>query len=543
MDKPDSTPEEPVKDLEPTAEEKKKADSTSEEPVEHAGEEPKDSAEPEPPTVEVEAEVEAETDVLPTEPEEPTEVEESKDVPPEEPAEESEPAKETADAEPSTEETPDKDTKEPTEPSEPSETVEPDSKDTDAKTTTDDEPETDGEKSEPELVAPEEEPTVEDTQDSGEMYDADEIPELDDEDKKPEYDFFPTRDTLTVITNLDVDGVLCIAALNKMINSEKKVIEDSKDITKLRVFFTSPPKIFSTLSKSIPDLNKIDDNDFTIGQLYICDLSLHRDTLLGSSIYDNVKWFDHHEIDPDEQFDTEIESINLIIDSSADSTTSVICDYFKLDNELAELANEVDSNNALSDNAVRLRELIGALRHNYSGPKLKTELFELAKEISKNISAINNEVYNPAIEEYKKWLDEFKKIIQDKFQVHELNGHKIGILETENAAPVYSIYDDLKSHSDAPFDLIAVMVHKYYRLGRDKNNKFKNKKYTKIEFRTQTDKEIIELAKVLGGGGHKYASGTTIHDGMEKEELYKTIESYFGSAPTDNSEDKEKLKE
>ena len=82
-----------------------------------------------------------------------------------------------------------------------------------------------------------------------------------------------------------------------------------------------------------------------------------------------------------------------------------------------------------------------------------------------------------------------------------------------------------------------MLIHKFYRLGKDKNNKFKNKRYTKVEFRTHTDKEIIELAKLLDGGGHKYASGATIHDGLEKEELLKTIETYF-TPPTPTNKEK-----
>ena len=111
-------------------------------------------------------------------------------------------------------------------------------------------------------------------------------------------DFFPTKDSITVIAHLDVDGILCVSAINQMIMSIKEPTTDSEtegDLgNKLRVFFTSPLKIFSTLAKSIPDINKIDEDDFSIGKLFLCDLSLNRDTLLGSSIYDSVKWFDHH---------------------------------------------------------------------------------------------------------------------------------------------------------------------------------------------------------------------------------------------------------
>lgn len=345
--------------------------------------------------------------------------------------------------------------------------------------------------------------------------------------KKIDFDFFPTKDTLTIITHLDVDGLLCVAAINKMINSEDKKVDDAKELSKIRVFFSSPPKIFSTLAKSIPDLNKIDDEDFTIGQLYICDLALHRDTLLGSTIYDRIKWFDHHEVNPSEQYDSEIDNLELILDPTANSATSIICDYFKIDSDFSKLADEIDTNDVKSKPAVRLRDIVGALRLNHSGSKLKRMLFELAQELSNDMKVIEDKKYDSMIEEYKKWLDDYKKNVTENLQFHEINDLKIGILETENSVPIYSIKDNLKDHPNAPFDIIAVMIHNYYRLGKDKNNKYKSKRYTKVEFRTQTDKEIIELAKLLNGGGHRYASGATIHDGLEKDELLKTIESYY----------------
>jgi oligoribonuclease NrnB/cAMP/cGMP phosphodiesterase (DHH superfamily) len=354
-----------------------------------------------------------------------------------------------------------------------------------------------------------------------------------------DFDFIPTKDTLTIITNLDVDGLLCAASIKKLINNPQDSVKESeiKDIKNVRMFFSSPPKIFSTLSKSVPDLNKIDDSDFAIGQLYICDLSLHRDTLLGSTIYDSIKWFDHHEINPAEQYDSEIDNLELVIDPTANSSTAVICEYFKIDSEFSSIADEVDAIDVKTDAAKRLHDLIGAIKLKNSGSKLQKALNELAQQIAEDFNVINDEIHNPLIEEYTKWVEEFDTILDTNLQSNEITGHKIGILEVENAAPVYSIYNKLKKHPEGPFDVIAVMIHKYYRLGKDKNNKFKNKKYTKIEFRTHTGKEIIELAKQLGGGGHKFASGTTIHDGFDKEELIKTLESYFNT-PQESPENK-----
>jgi oligoribonuclease NrnB/cAMP/cGMP phosphodiesterase (DHH superfamily) len=364
-----------------------------------------------------------------------------------------------------------------------------------------------------------------------------EIEAEDDIDKKFEFDFIPGAETLTVITHLDADGVLSIAAINKMISAPQKSDAEAEKIERMRVFFTSPPKIFSALAKSVPDLNKVEGEDFKIGQLYICDLSLHRDTLLGSSLYDKVKWFDHHEVNPEEQYDSDIDNVELLLDPTGNSTTSIICDYFKLDKELGEIADEIDINEVKSDNAKRIRDIISAMRHKYTGSKLKKMLYDFSLEISNDINVINQESFNPMIEEYNTWLKEFKSFVSENIQDYEINGHKIGIIESESAAPVYSILEDLKTHTKGPFDVLAVMIHNYYRLGRDKNNKYKNKRYTKVEFRTHTKQELIELAKILGGGGHKYASGATIHDGLDKDDLIKTIESYFTTPPEEPKKD------
>lgn len=346
-------------------------------------------------------------------------------------------------------------------------------------------------------------------------------------------DFLPNKDTVTVITHLDVDGVLCVAAISKMLESTKK--KDVEGNNRMRVFFTSPTKIFSTLAKTIPDLNKIQDDDFQIGKLYICDLSINRDTLMGASIYDQMKWFDHHEVDSDEQFDRDIDNTELVVDPTASSATSIVCNYFKLDSQLSKIADEVDTNNISNENAKRIGEIIGGLKLKYSGTKLKRFLYTFANELAKDINSIDNEIYNTLIEDYNKWLEDFKKIADEKIQIHNINDNKIGILETENVAPVYAIYNSLKNHTEAPFDIIAVMIHKYFRIGKDRNNKFKNKRFTKLEFRTHSDKDLLELAKLFGGGGHKFASGATVMDGLDVNELLKNIEAYYIAPPKDKN--------
>jgi oligoribonuclease NrnB/cAMP/cGMP phosphodiesterase (DHH superfamily) len=497
-------------------------------------------ATPEAPPAEAESEPKPEDAPTPTvDIESTTETAESSDVPPPEESDK-EPSEPSESPEPTDDKPDDKESEKPEEPEEPApEEVKPDKADDESKDDT--EPESGAKDDKDELPADklEQEPettgdakeSVEPPSPEGTVADAefteDETTDLEDtEEKKINYDFFPTRDTITIIANSSVDGLLSVSAIMKQIGPVEDTTSE-EDSKKVRVFFTPQQKTFSSLAKSIPDLNKLEGDDFTIGQLYICDLPLHRSTLLGSTIYDKVKWFDHHEVDPSEQYDSDIENIEIIIDPSAESTTSIVCQNLKIQGDFPKIAEEINSNKIESPLALRLHQLVGAYHHRYSGVRLKIEMYELAQLISQELETINQETNDPLIEEYNKWLDEFNKFIDENFQFKDINGHKVGILASENTAPVYSIYENLKTHPEAPFDVIAVLINKYYRLGKDKNNKFKSKRYTKLELRTHTDTDIIDIAKLMGGGGHKYASGSIIHDGLEKENLIKTLESYF----------------
>ena len=222
----------------------------------------------------------------------------------------------------------------------------------------------------------------------------------------------------------------------------------------------------------------------------------------------------------------------------SDSSTSIICRYFDLDKELGEIADDVELVNNKSEKAIRIRDIIGALRLKYSGTKLKKLLYGFANELAEDIDIISDEIYNPLIEDYRKWLEDFNKFANENIKLHTTNGHKVGILEIENSAPVYSIYDNLKSHPEGPLDVLTVMIHKYFRIGKDRNNKFKNKKYTKLEFRTHTDRDLLELAKLFGGSGHKYACGATVMDGVDQEELLRNFEIYFATPQPETANDK-----
>ena len=295
--------------------------------------------------------------------------------------------------------------------------------------------------------------------------------------------------------------------------------------TNYRVFFTTPTKIFSTLAESIPPIPP-GRNAFSIGELYVCDLAVHRDTLLGSTIFDNIVWADHHE---QESFvndlSKELDNVTLILDTETNSAAELLSKHFEFSSGFEQIANEIDANNVTTPEEERLREVVGALKmqHSQEPNVLSETLFELAQECSEDMTKISGEKYEPLLEEYHKWLNDVNELMLNKLAIHELNQKNIALIETqEPVAPVYALYNNLKGHEKAPFDLIAVFMHKP---GMKKDRSSIGKALTTIEFRTHTDLNVYDIAKSFGGGGHKYASGAEVLDGMKGDEFLKKIEA------------------
>jgi oligoribonuclease NrnB/cAMP/cGMP phosphodiesterase (DHH superfamily) len=293
--------------------------------------------------------------------------------------------------------------------------------------------------------------------------------------------------------------------------------------TTYRVFFTTPTKIFNTLAESIPPIPP-GKNAFSIGELYVCDLAVHRDSILGSTIFDNVVWVDHHEQGfIVNELVKELDNVTLIIDSETDSAAELLSKHFEFSSGFENIANEIDTNNVTTPEEERLREVVGALKMKHSGNPntLSQSLFELAQECSEDIKKISDERYNEILEEYHNWLNGVDELITTKLAIHEINQKNVALFETQESAPVYAVFNTLKAHEKAPFDLIAILTHKP-DIKKDRSSI--GKPLTTIEFRTHTDINVYEIAKSFGGGGHKYASGAEVIDGMKGIEFLKKIE-------------------
>jgi oligoribonuclease NrnB/cAMP/cGMP phosphodiesterase (DHH superfamily) len=337
---------------------------------------------------------------------------------------------------------------------------------------------------------------------------------------KPQEVFDITDDSrkVTIITHLDCDGLLCAATVLKAIK------EQGGEEPKYRMFYTTSSRIFSTLAESIPQIPP-GKNPFSIGDLYVCDITLHRDAVLGSTIYDNVVWVDHH---VKESFADELQSglptVTLILDPDADSAAELVANHFEMDSGFESIAKNIDSNDLKTPEEERLRDLVEAniMKHSRSPGELSAHLFELAKECAEDISGVSDEKYNTILEEYNEWLTNMNELLTKNLKVHEINNKNVALFETQDPAPVYALLNTLKDHEKAPFDLFAVIMH---RPGGRKDRSSIGNPLTKIEFRTQTDLNVYDIAKSFGGGGHKNASGAVVVDGIKGYEFIKRIES------------------
>ncbi len=269
-----------------------------------------------------------------------------------------------------------------------------------------------------------------------------------------------------IITHNDADGLICAVLLLRKFGKDK-------------VYFSTPFLLRDTICKSIIG-NKAD-------KLWICDIAGNNQAIRAASIYEKVFWIDHHSWQPSEK----PENITFVI-KQAPSAAQVLADYLMLDDPLVGIANEIDTNNVKSEDAEKLRKMVAALR--WKGNNLNLLLQLLLKF---EINEIN--VFDSLIQRYESWLNEAMKHIK----VHEFG--KVKIVETTERIPTFEITNRMD------YDILAVV----YR-----------NKTTRIELRSKS-KSVLEVAKALGGGGHKLAAGATVEK-INLEELARMLNAPTG---------------
>ena len=299
----------------------------------------------------------------------------------------------------------------------------------------------------------------------------------------------------TVITHGDADGIICLSLFLKHLGNAKA-----------RIFFSSAFKLIDTICNSI-----IGRRD--LKEIYIFDLAGDLKALRIASAYDKVLWIDHHEW----KVESVPENVELFIDSSSPSASQLVAEYFNIESNLVSLANEIDVNSVKSEDSIYLRDLVASLKWKYSGRLLANKLKNLA--ITLAFSGLEEFEKDARIaelmNEYSNWVKERENEVFSKTRIFDVNGNKIAVYETFDLVPIYIVNNKLLEHEQAPFDIIAVIMHRL---------NLKTKQIgTKIELRTHTEKDIYPIAQNLGGGGHKKACAATLQEFMNTEKFIQRI--------------------
>jgi len=300
-----------------------------------------------------------------------------------------------------------------------------------------------------------------------------------------------------VISHNDTDGVVSLAVFLKYSTIRPKV------------YFTSVGNLLKTVCFSIT-------SDKLLKNLYVFDLSPNIRAVRAASTYDEVVWIDHHIF---EKFEPP-KNVKLVVEEDAPSAAQVVSDYFGLErDELIDMANQVDQNKIESDDARFLRDLIDSIKWKYSRSIMVNKLRSIAKILAMDDFKklrMNENLVN-LVNEYRKRNKELMEEIKKKIEAFNINNKKIAIIETTFGYPINLVLEVLKEHEMYPFDLVASLSH---RLNE-------NKIISRIELRTQTDKDIIDIALQFGGGGHRKACGATLNRFISSKELVDIITSFI----------------
>ncbi len=300
-----------------------------------------------------------------------------------------------------------------------------------------------------------------------------------------------------IITHNDSDGIISLVIFLKA-NKNKKY----------RMFFSTNTRLKDTICASMIGNENLEE-------LCIFDISPSELTLRLASIYQEVLWIDHHKCSIREA----PENVKLIIDSDAPSAAQVIANFLKIEDPLVDLANQIDTNNVKSEEASFLRDLIGAIKWKYKGPTRISKLKSIAKTLlRKGVEEFErNESMVRLVNEFREWQEKAVEEGLKRILFFNVEDKKIAIYESTFMVPAYVLTEKLREHEKAPFDIIAMLIHRAQ----------KDKIITKIELRTHTGFDVYKIANFFGGGGHKVASGATFNGFLSAHEFLGRIRQFL----------------
>jgi len=289
------------------------------------------------------------------------------------------------------------------------------------------------------------------------------------------------------ITHTDSDGVITAYLINKYVERSK------------RIMFSNPSRIKDTILRSLIE-------EWEIKRLYVLDISGNERALRVASIYDYVVWIDHHEWIPENKY----KNIEITIENEP-SAARVVSKKYGIEDPIVDFADHLDQNSPQNDLEVDFRDLISSIRNSYQRERdhiLEKIVFDMMDNDLKTIIDLNKK----NIENFRIEMERLKSRIRENIKNIKVNDKNVYIVETDKNIPVYKIQEIVPKD----WDLIVVI---YKRIRGS---------YTswKIEFRSR-ELDILPVAKLFGGGGHKKAAGASIIYNFEIDQLLRAISIFY----------------
>jgi len=260
-----------------------------------------------------------------------------------------------------------------------------------------------------------------------------------------------------LITHSDADGIISAYLAMKIFGNGK-------------IMFSSP----STLSKTLSSIKNKKD------KLVILDMAPNKETLEQIKKFQEIVWIDHHvnKLDVPQRI--------KFISKQLPSTAEVISQEFKIqDEKLVRIANEIDTNKVKTKDAEKLRDYINYIRDTAKGSIFIPSAKELVTKLDNLDKFLSHPQMMLKIMAYK--VKNQVKLDSIQPQWVDIRDMKVAFVELKHNMPVHEVYKKVKA------DYLIVLSRK--------------KQGIKVEFRTHTNKNVMQLAELIGGGGHLHAAG------------------------------------
>ena len=288
---------------------------------------------------------------------------------------------------------------------------------------------------------------------------------------------------MILVTHWDADGIFSIYYMYKKFGDTFKV------------YFSGPRVIIRTL------LNIIKENDKN-EEIYIVDIAPNQEAIYLSSYFKKVYWIDHHITE-----NLETTSRTFLYIKNYKSAAHVLAEFLNIRDNYINFIDNIDSNNIQTDLERDFRDLVVGIKYYY--PKdYPIHFISIAKELymGKKIEEIIEKRLK-ILSDFKKFLKSIEDYIILNTQYYKGKSGEFLVTKVDFNIPSFYIVEKLKEKIKKDIDYIIVLYEK------DKRG----------EIRTLTNKNVLEIAKKLNGGGHMFAAGFQYNSPEEVIETIKEI--------------------